>query len=175
MRLERHYSNPASLIPLDVAAIDAATKTIDIAAYCMVEPNIIGALVAAAQRGVQLRLYLDRTELESEAHGDAAVTKSPLHALAIDNLISIRVKQSSVLMHLKSYLIDGSLLRDGSANFSTQGETNQDNDLQFTDDPAAIAAFQAKFEQMWAREDNLSIAAAVARPAVQVTTYRKRR
>ena len=68
--------------------------------------------------------------------------------------IQIRVKGSRELMHLKAYLIDGSLLRDGSANWSPSGLKRQDNNAHFTSDRAQIAAFQQIFEQMWNRADN---------------------
>ena len=42
---------------------------------------------------------------------------------------NVRIKRGGPFMHLKAYEIDGSLLRTGSANFSTSGENAQDNDL----------------------------------------------
>ena len=160
-----HYTNPASLIALDCANISAATKTLDMAIYSLTEPHVIDAIEAKAKALVVIRLYLDRTELEAEAHGDATLNGKPLAALLNLPALSIKVKESSILMHLKSYCVDGTVLRSGSTNFSPLGESEQDNDLILTDDPAAVALFKAKFEAMWARPDNLSIAQAVARPA----------
>lgn len=157
-----HYSNPETLIPRDVQTINAATKTIDMAAYAMVDPEIIAAVVARTAAGVAVRLYLDRTELESEARGDAMLSHSPLHNIVATPAISVKVKNSSILMHLKSYCVDGITLRDGSANFSPAGEEVQDNSLTITDDPYAVALFVAKFESMWSRPDNLTIAEAVS-------------
>ena len=156
-----HYSNPGSLVPVDVATIVSAKKTLDIAAYALVDTDIIQAMIAAAERDVSIRLYLDRTEIEAEARGDATLGRWPGHVLMGLSNVQIKVKESSVLMHLKSYCVDSALLRDGSANFSPEGEILQDNSLTLTDDPTAIAAFQAKFEAMWARPDNLSPAQAV--------------
>jgi phosphatidylserine/phosphatidylglycerophosphate/cardiolipin synthase-like enzyme len=158
------------LVPLDVQTVNRAVKTIDMAAYAMVDPEIIAALVARAAANVAIRVYLDRTELESEARGDAMLSHSPLHGLLNIAAIQIKVKESSILMHLKSYLVDGSMLRDGSANFSPAGEEVQDNSLTLTDDPAAVALFAAKFEQMWNRLDNLTIAEAVNRTPQSIRT-----
>ena len=52
-------------------------------------------------------------------------------------------------MHLKSYEIDGEVLRTGSANFSTSGENAQDSDLIVIRDKGAAAKFDAHFERMW--------------------------
>ena len=65
-------------------------------------------------------------------------------------------------MHLKSYLVDGTTLRDGSANFSPLGEGEQDNSLLLTDDANTVALFQSKFTLMWNRADNLSPAQAIS-------------
>ena len=46
------------------------------------------------------------------------------------------------LMHLKSYQIDGRLLRTGAANFSASGDKRQDNDLIVIEGTEATAAFR---------------------------------
>lgn len=61
----------------------------------------------------------------------------------------MRIKRSGPLMHLKTYGIDGRLVRTGSANFSASGERQQDNDLMVIHDAGAAAKFDAHFEQMW--------------------------
>ena len=160
--LQQHYTNPASVINNDVALINSATKTIDFAAYSLNDPEVINALVLRARAGVAIRLYHDKTELEAMARGDIMVSHAPFHALLGVANISILVKRSSVLMHLKSYLVDGFMLRDGSANFSPQGEEEQDNSMLVTDDPGAVALFQVKFQQMWTRTDNQTVQQTVA-------------
>lgn len=156
-----HYSNPSSVVPLDVQTIQSATATLDIAAYAFVAPELVAAVLNRAAAKVAIRLYLDRTELESEARGDPTLKNSPLGQLLNNPAITIKVKASSVLMHLKSYLVDGKLLRDGSANFSDPGEEQQDNSLTLDDDAATCAAFASKFQTMWSRPDNLSVEAAI--------------
>ena len=49
-------------------------------------------------------------------------------------------------MHLKSYQIDGHLLRTGAANFSASGLKRQDNDLIVIKDMQAAAKFKHVFE-----------------------------
>jgi len=60
-------------------------------------------------------------------------------------------------MHLKAYILDQALFRDGSANWSPAGLKDQDNTLRFTNDPEDLERFQAAFESMWRRPDNLTI------------------
>ena len=65
--------------------------------------------------------------------------------------VEITIKRkSSDLMHLKSYQIDGRLLRIGAANFSASGLKRQDNDLIVIESPGAAASFKRNFEARYA-------------------------
>jgi phosphatidylserine/phosphatidylglycerophosphate/cardiolipin synthase-like enzyme len=162
--LTQRYTNPIDVSAADVATITAATATIDFAAYSLTHPGVIAALIQRAQAGVKIRLYLDRTELEAEARGNPQLSNSPLGPLLSTVNVQTKVKESSILMHLKSYLVDSQVLRDGSANFSPLGESEQDNSMLITDDGPTVALFESKFTAMWNRPDNISVAQAVANP-----------
>ena len=60
-------------------------------------------------------------------------------------------------MHLKSYEIDGRLLRTGSANFSASGLKRQDNDLIIVRDAKAAEAFKRDFESAFERGASLAL------------------
>jgi phosphatidylserine/phosphatidylglycerophosphate/cardiolipin synthase-like enzyme len=60
-------------------------------------------------------------------------------------------------MHLKSYQIDGRMLRTGAANFSASGEKRQDNDLIVIESAEAAAAFEHSFDERFATGEPLSI------------------
>src|SRR5262249_57019020 len=95
-----------------------------LAAYVLTDWPVMQALTRAADRGVKVRLYLDGTQFAerepAKAFNDLAGTPG----------VEIRIKhKASALMHLKSYEIDGRLLRTGAANFSASGLKRQDNDL----------------------------------------------
>ena len=161
MNLVSVYTNPTNAASIDASQIKTAKTTLDFAAYSLTEPSICAAILDRAQAGISVRLYLDRTELEAEARGNPALPTSALHRLMNQPNIAIRVKASSVLMHLKSYCVDHSLLRDGSANFSPLGECEQDNSVMLIVDPETITNFESKFDQMWGRADNISIEQAI--------------
>ena len=59
-------------------------------------------------------------------------------------------------MHLKAWS-DGWILREGSANWSPSGEKEQDNTLTFLSDSASVNNFEAAFEAMWDRPDNIVV------------------
>ena len=156
------YHSPGdNLETVDVTAISHAAKTVDLAAFSLTDAPIVEALAGDAKRGVTVRIYLDRGEVEAECRGDSSCAGIPLRELIGLPGVEIRVKQSKVLMHLKSYSVDGYLVRDGSADFSEAGERRQDNSAVFSTDGRAVGTFGVKFSEMWGRPDNLTVAQAV--------------
>ena len=71
--------------------------------------------------------------------------------------VEIRIKhETSAPMHLKSYQIDGRLLRTGAANFSASGLKRQDNDLIVIESAGAAASFKRNFDARFASGEALS-------------------
>jgi phosphatidylserine/phosphatidylglycerophosphate/cardiolipin synthase-like enzyme len=96
--------------------IDRAEREIDMAAYVLTDWPVMQALTRAADRGVKVRIYLDGTQLAerepAKVFNDLAETPG----------VEIRIKhENSAPMHLKSYEIDGRMLRTGAVNFSASG------------------------------------------------------
>ncbi len=152
---EQHFSPAENLEQLERARLDTARHTIDIAMYSFTDRYLAEELLALARRGVQIRLYRDRQRYEEEQRNvRERGSPSTTDLLRGEKNIRIRVKKDSELMHLKAYLVDGWLLRDGSANWSPSGLKRQDNNVHYTSDPAQVRAFQQQFEQMWNRRDN---------------------
>jgi phosphatidylserine/phosphatidylglycerophosphate/cardiolipin synthase-like enzyme len=138
-----HYAPEENLEAIDIGLIENAGASIDMAAYVLSDENVIEALADAADRGVAVRLYLDRGEFSAHAEKLGPLVARPG--------VSVRVKPSGVLMHLKAYAVDGVKLRTGSGNFSHGGLWDQDNDLLVTDDPGALARFERDFSAIFAQ------------------------
>jgi phosphatidylserine/phosphatidylglycerophosphate/cardiolipin synthase-like enzyme len=141
---EWHYAPAENLERIDVALIDDAGESIDIAAYVLTDVPVIEALTLAAERGVMVRLY--RFPAERPATGRVA---EALAQLAAEPTVTQRFKAGRDLMHLKSYCVDGITLRAGAANFSASGLKRQDNDLIIARGSGVCARFEADFEVMW--------------------------
>jgi phosphatidylserine/phosphatidylglycerophosphate/cardiolipin synthase-like enzyme len=155
---EDHFSPTEDLERIDVARLEAAKSSIDIAMYAFTDRYIAEALKRLAGRGVKIRIYRDQEQYEQEQRNATRHSNnSTASMLSGDPNIQIRVKGRRELMHLKAYLVDGGVLRDGSANWSPSGEKRQDNNAHFTADPAQAGAFHRDFEAMWARSDNLVV------------------
>jgi phosphatidylserine/phosphatidylglycerophosphate/cardiolipin synthase-like enzyme len=144
LRVETHYAPAENLEQIDVALIARATRTLDIAAYVLTDVPVIDALVDAGRRGVAVRVFRDGNERQATGPVAAALDR-----LAAAPNVEQRFKGSDVYMHLKSYCVDGRLLRSGAANFSASGLKRQENDLIVIDGAAACARFATTFEVMW--------------------------
>lgn len=142
--LELHYSPTENLEQIDVDLIDSAETSIDLAAYSFTDPAIVDAIYAAATRGVKIRLYLDQKSLSHMKRTNSEELKAAPN-------ISLRTKRSGILQHLKSYVVDGKVLRAGAANFTKRGLTRQDNDLWIVRDQQAVHRFESEFEQIYAK------------------------
>jgi phosphatidylserine/phosphatidylglycerophosphate/cardiolipin synthase-like enzyme len=106
-----HYAPIENLEHVDVALIDRAEHEIDMAAYVLTDWPVMQALTRAADRGVAIRIYLDGTQLAERE--PAKVFRD----LAETPGVEIRIKhENSDPVHLKSYEIDGRMLRTGAAN-----------------------------------------------------------
>ena len=130
----------------------AANAHLDIAMYAFTDHILADAVADAAERGVKVRIYRDAQQYEQESGRDPYVARK----LAAEQNVSIRVKHSSDLMHLKEWS-DGSRLREGSANWSPSGEKRQDNSAAVFTNKQAAQAFERKFQDMWNRPNNLQV------------------
>lgn len=181
--VETHYSPTENLEHYDVALLRSAHRSIDVCGFSFTDQAVGDAIESAARRGVRVRVYLDRgqssDELERAAKRDGDTkpsgrkrdvqyadglfeeqdiqdpgTQAVITRLAATPNVEVRIKHSRVLMHLKSYAVDGQTLRSGSANFSASALKHQDNDLVLTHDAASVRRFELDFNQLWSRPDN---------------------
>jgi PLD-like domain len=136
---------------VDVPLLTKARGHVDAAFYSFTDKPTAEALLAAANRGVKVRIYRDQEQFEDE------ITRNPYMTtiFAGNPNIQIRVKGSRTLMHLKAWCTEG-MLRDGSSNLSAAAK-HQDNSVVLSSDADEIQAFEKKFTEMWNRSDNIVI------------------
>ncbi len=130
--------------------LSRARVSIDIAMYSFTDRELADALCRLARSGVKVRVYRDGKQYQQESERGQSMTELLLAAG-----VEVKIKASRDLMHLKSYVVDGSLLRTGSANWSPTGLKRQDNDLRYDTDPALVTLFETRFAEMWDRPRNL--------------------
>lgn len=141
---EQHFAPSENLETIDVARLDAARASIDMAAFVLTDRPVIAALTRAARRRVRVRLYRQIEDYDPSRATAAAIAELEQAGAAI------RYKDPTrPLMHLKAYCVDETLLRVGAANFSRSGLTRQNNDLELARGAGVCAAFDVAFARMW--------------------------
>lgn len=150
---EEAFSPDSNLQDLDLQLLSESTsRHIDVAMYSFTDRALAEELVRKAEAGVKIRIYRDNEQFYQELQRDPDVYGI---LKGVPN-ISIRVKGSRTLMHIKAWS-DGRILREGSANWSYSGELYQDNTLLVFNDPRDIQGFEAKFHEMWSRSSNIIV------------------
>ena len=122
-----------------VAEINKATKTLDIEAYSFTSAPIADAVAAAFDRGVRVRLVVDkvrRTERASSVN------------FFISHHITVFVDDKHTIAHNKVMMIDGRTLITGSFNFTKDSEDkNAENLLIIHDRPKLLGSYGGDFER----------------------------
>ena len=129
--------NPQKAI---IQNINRAEAFINIAMYTFTDKDILLSLENAQERGVKVRVYLDRSQIES--------TYS-ISRLLVQKGIKTRVSTNNYIMHNKFAIIDNSLLLTGSYNWTASANTRNDENLMVIDDLEIIAIFQNQFVNLW--------------------------
>jgi phosphatidylserine/phosphatidylglycerophosphate/cardiolipin synthase-like enzyme len=125
-----------------VQEINHAQDTIDIAIYSFTRDEIADALIAAKNRGVEIRILAD----SSQASG----TGSEIVRLESNGFQLKRTNGGGGgILHDKFAIFDGRLVLTGSYNWSTAAEEDNDENAVFICERSVIQAFQTNFNLMW--------------------------
>jgi phosphatidylserine/phosphatidylglycerophosphate/cardiolipin synthase-like enzyme len=120
--------------------INQAEAFINIAMYVFTDKEIAIPLIDAQERGVKVRVYLDRSQIAS--------TYS-ISRLLVQKGIKVRISTNNYIMHNKFAIIDNRLLLTGSYNWTASAHNRNDENLMAIDDPEIIEIFQNQFVHLW--------------------------
>jgi phosphatidylserine/phosphatidylglycerophosphate/cardiolipin synthase-like enzyme len=125
-----------------LAAIGDAHQSIDIEMFVLSDRLVLEALVAAARRGVHLRVLLDPTQPQNAA---VFAQLQPAGAM-----VRFYRQAGDELLHAKLGIFDGRVVLFGSCNWSRSGFTrNHELDLLLSE-PTLTRTFLSRLEQDWA-------------------------
>ncbi|MBR1778743.1 MAG: hypothetical protein IJ752_09220 [Alphaproteobacteria bacterium] len=126
-----------------VSLINKTQRTIDAALYAINRKPIINALIAASQRGVRIRLLMDRTQL------GASKNLRELYQL-LEAGVDLRVSKGKGLMHTKMAIFDRKTISGGSFNWTNPAVTANDEICNFfVNDLEYAAKHQKFFNRLW--------------------------
>jgi len=135
--------NPQKTI---IKNINQAEAFINIAMYIFTDREIALPLVKAHERGVKIRVYLDKEQVEY---------KYSQSRFLVQKGIKTRISTNNYIMHHKFAIIDNRLLLTGSYNWTFSANNRNDENLMVIDDPEIIEIFQNQFINLWTNKYSL--------------------
>ena len=129
------------VIPL----IQEAQESIDISMFFLTHKNVSKELVAANNRGVNVRVIIDAT---------SATNGYSKHNYLRDNGIPVKVENWGGKMHMKSAIIDSKHLIVGSMNWTSAGESKNDENTLIVRNALDANSYQEFFNELWISIDN---------------------
>jgi phosphatidylserine/phosphatidylglycerophosphate/cardiolipin synthase-like enzyme len=134
------------------ADVNHAQKSLDITSFDFNLPSFVDAVLAAKQKGVQVRIVLDEVNGSQTLSASQSPTGKAFNAVKTLQAAGITVVdggRSSGLMHDKIILIDGKILYMGSWNMSYNDTYRNNNNLLRITNATLIANYQAKFNELF--------------------------
>ncbi len=125
-----------------IADIDAAYNSVDLAVFEYNLTSIAEALVRAQERGVAVRLALDRENLEKVEMAEWA-------GIVQQAGIPVSWQETTAFLHSKFVIIDNSLVWMGSWNATNNDTYRNNNNLLRITMPPLVENYSAEFEQMF--------------------------
>lgn len=141
-------TNDRTVINTLIDYINNAERSILIAAFEFNLTEVAEALIAAHERGVEVRWVTDDEHGidadEDEGHGQFAMLE--------DAGIEVIDDGRSALMHNKFIIFDDELLWTGSTNLSQNDNFRNNNNVIVIASPEMAAIYTREFEEMWGGE-----------------------
>lgn len=128
-----------------IQKINAAQNAIHIAAFEFDLTPVAEALIAARQRGLDVRWVTD------DEHGLDADEEPGRGQFAVlqNSGIEVRADNRSALMHNKFIIFDYQTVWTGSTNLTQNGIFKQENNVVVIHSPAVAAIYEREFQEMW--------------------------
>ena len=120
--------------------ISSAKKTLDMTIYGLSDPDAEAALIAAAKRGVQVRVLFDATPT-----GGAVLNQTAYNNLEA-NGVNVKWAWPGVLWHQKSIVRDGTDVAIMTCNLFAIYYPILRNFIVITDNPATVFGVEATFD-----------------------------
>ena len=120
--------------------INQAEASINIAMHIFADKEIALPLIKARERGVKVRLYLDKDQVDY---------KYSQSRFLVQKGVKTRVSSNKYIMHNKFAIIDNRILLTGSYNWTFSANHRNDENLLIIDDLEIIEVFQNQFINLW--------------------------
>jgi len=128
--------------------VEAAQASIDAALYRFNSQRLVRALDAAQQRGVRVRLVIDRNKYEQ-----SSATRQLLPKERFSYQLTYGRDGAGSKMHHKFVLLDHSVLLTGSYNWTFASEERNYENLLVLRESKIVEAYSQEFEALWSEAE----------------------
>ena len=143
--IDTGFSPEGTALELVLKTIDTAQQEIRLMGYSFTSPEVVRSLIAAKQRGVDVRVVLD----QKANSGKASVAALNLLASAG---IPVRTVSAYKILHDKVIVADRRNTEAGSFNFSRAADrSNSENVLVVWDDSAVARRYLQHWSSRWSQ------------------------
>jgi phosphatidylserine/phosphatidylglycerophosphate/cardiolipin synthase-like enzyme len=117
--------------------VNGAKTSINVQAYSFTSQPIINALIAAKQRGVDVKIILDKSQLHENVGAKQVLAAG----------IPTWVDEKHDIAHNKIMIIDAQIVITGSFNFTANAEKNNAENCLVITGPTLAATYQANWQE----------------------------
>jgi mitochondrial cardiolipin hydrolase len=137
---EAAFSPGMDCLQLIQRALRSTRQTLDICVFTLSDDRIAEEILAAAQRGVKIRIITDNDK-EYDAGSDISRLREAGIPVAVD--------RTSAHMHHKFAIFDGKSLINGSYNWTRSACSMNEENIVLSKDPLLIRQFSTQFDKLW--------------------------
>ena len=123
-----------------ISLLDSARSAVDVCVFTISDNDISGALLAAHERKVPVRIITDN---------DKANDRGSDVEMLLDKGVAVVKDKTSNHMHHKFALIDQAYLVNGSFNWTRSASKYNNENITVVSTPETLDSFSRKFEEMW--------------------------
>ncbi len=136
-----YFTPPANAAAAIVKAIDASEREVLVQAYGFTHNAIAQALVRAHERGVKVRVLLDKKSQTSNRY---------VMGVLQDADIAVRQDGKHAIAHNKVMVIDQAVVITGSFNFTNSAETRNAENVLILKSPDLALQYRLQWQNHWA-------------------------
>lgn len=140
MTIKTYFSPNGGCLKAVVSAINKSQKTVDIAVYYFTSKLIARALVNAKERGVKVRIVLDKNQQKE------IFSKS---RYLIQRGFEVRYYKGEGTMHNKFAVVDKKALITGSFNWTPTADWKNEENLLIITNKHTVGKYSQRFEYLW--------------------------
>lgn len=124
--------------------LQEAHTSVDAAVYRITNPRLARALKQAQNRGLRVRLLVDRNKYEKTATTRKLLAENRVPFYAIYGR-----KEKGSKLHHKFAVLDHHVLLTGSYNWTIESEEQNYDHMLIIRDPKLVLAYQQEFDRLW--------------------------